>query len=94
MRKSEILLDKARIELKILEEAGFATGNLERAMDYYLEQEIANRLEAVVIPNLRKDAERYRWLRKKYSEGDETYLAEGITSGIQLDEYIDKQITV
>ena len=35
------------------------------------------------------DAIRYRWLRRKYAQGDETYLAEGISDEIQLDEYID-----
>ena len=38
------------------------------------------------------DAARYRWLRERYGVGDETYLAEGITSESELDEYIDAQL--
>ena len=40
----------------------------------------------------RKDAERYRWLKKEYAEGRETYLAESNPSEKALDEYIDRQI--
>jgi hypothetical protein len=38
------------------------------------------------------DAERYRWIREQYANGKETYLAEGIMNGKQLDNYIDKQL--
>ena len=47
-------------------------------------------IENIVM--LRKDAERYRWLRARYGEGDETCLAEGILSEEQLDKYIDMKI--
>ncbi len=40
----------------------------------------------------KKDAQRYRWLRREYGLGSETYLAEGIISETQLDEYIDKKL--
>ncbi len=40
----------------------------------------------------RIDAKRYRWLRRKYGIGFETYLAEGITTENDLDEYIDTKI--
>ena len=42
------------------------------------------------IAPLEKDAMRYRWLRKKYVMGSETYLAEFICTKNQLDEYIDE----
>jgi len=42
------------------------------------------------IAPLEKDAMRYRWLRKKYGMGLETYLAEGICTENELDEYIDE----
>jgi hypothetical protein len=35
---------------------------------------------------------RYRWLRKEYAGGRETYLAECIPSENALDEYIDRQM--
>jgi hypothetical protein len=38
MGKFEILLDKARIEVGILKDNGFSTGNIERAMDEWLRQ--------------------------------------------------------
>jgi hypothetical protein len=38
------------------------------------------------------DALRYRWLRKEYSKGNETYIAESITSEESLDRYIDEQM--
>jgi hypothetical protein len=38
------------------------------------------------------DGERYRWLRKEYAEGRETYLAECVPSENALDEYIDRQM--
>jgi hypothetical protein len=39
--------------------------------------------------DIERNAARYEWLRKQYACGEETYLAEGITSGKDLDEYID-----
>lgn len=42
---------------------------------------------------LRKDAERYRWLRLKYAQGYETSLAESITKESHLDEYIDAALS-
>ena len=42
--------------------------------------------------NLLQDALRYRWLRRKYAIGEETYLAEGIVSEKNLDEYIDDNL--
>ena len=42
MGKFEILLDKARIEVGILENNGFSTGNIERAMDEWLRQNQEN----------------------------------------------------
>ena len=41
---------------------------------------------------LTDDAIRYQWLRNEYAHGRETYLAEGIPSGENLDEYIDEQL--
>ena len=38
------------------------------------------------------DAKRYQWLRNEFANGRETYLAEGIPSGEQLDKYIDEQL--
>jgi len=38
------------------------------------------------------DAKRYRWLRKKYTEGAEQHLAESISEENQLDVYIDAKI--
>ncbi len=37
-----------------------------------------------------KDSLRYRWLRKQFSEGKETYIGESISSESESDEYIDK----
>ena len=39
-----------------------------------------------------KDAERYRWLRFKFSIGEETYIGEWMASEDKLDKYIDEQI--
>ena len=39
-----------------------------------------------------KDSERYRWLRLKLADGEETYVGEWITSEDELDKYIDEQI--
>ena len=38
------------------------------------------------------DAIRYRWLRKEFGAGRETYLAECIPSEEYLDKYIDEQL--
>jgi len=38
------------------------------------------------------DAVRYQWLRNEFLHGRETYLAEGISSGEDLDKYIDEQL--
>ena len=38
------------------------------------------------------DGVRYRWLRKEFAAGRETYLAEGMPDGETLDKYIDEQI--
>ena len=38
------------------------------------------------------DSKRYRWLRKQYGMGKETYLAEDIRSEKELDKYIDEKI--
>ena len=38
------------------------------------------------------NANRYQWLRNEFANGRETYLAEGIPSGEQLDKYIDEQL--
>jgi len=38
------------------------------------------------------DAVRYQWLRNEFAHGRETYLAEGIISGQDLDKYIDEQL--
>lgn len=45
---------------------------------------------SLAIVQERQDMLRYRWLAKQFSEGNETYLPESITSKEQLDEYIDK----
>ena len=37
------------------------------------------------------DAFRYRWLRKEYDAGRETYLAEGLPTEEDLDNYIDRK---
>jgi hypothetical protein len=37
------------------------------------------------------DAMRYRWLRKEFAAGRETYLAEGLTIEEDLDNYIDRK---
>ena len=41
---------------------------------------------------LTDDAIRYRWLRKEFGAGRETYLAECIPSEEYLDKYIDEQL--
>ena len=38
------------------------------------------------------DANRYQWLKNEFANGRETYLAEGIPNGEQLDKYIDEQL--
>ena len=49
--KEDILQEKATTELRILKENGFSTGNLERAMDAFAQQE-SNLVENRVIkPN-------------------------------------------
>ena len=55
--------EKTTIELRILEENGFSTGNLERAMDFWAEQE-SNRLEKHVGPHTKKFEE---WLNKYFT---------------------------
>jgi hypothetical protein len=37
------------------------------------------------------DATRYQWLRAEFAAGRETYLAEGIPNGEELDKYIDRK---
>jgi hypothetical protein len=37
------------------------------------------------------DAARYQWLRAEFAAGRETYLAEGIPNGEELDKYIDRK---
>ncbi len=49
-------------------------------------------IESINDEKLVDDAKRYRWLRHKYGIGFETYLAEGITTENDLDEYIDTKI--
>ena len=44
------------------------------------------------IKELKINDARYRWLRNQYGSGKETYLAESITDGEQLDKYIDEQL--
>ncbi len=39
-----------------------------------------------------KNSERYRWLRLKFSMGEETYIGEWVSSEDELDKYIDEQI--
>ena len=39
-----------------------------------------------------QDANRYRWLRSKFAEGEETYIGEWITSEDDLDKYIDEKM--
>ena len=41
-----------------------------------------------------QDAKRYRWLRSKLVNGNETYIGEWITSENELDEYIDKKMAL
>jgi len=42
--------------------------------------------------NEKKDIERYRWLRKQFAMGLETYIGEFITSEDSLDKYIDRKL--
>jgi hypothetical protein len=42
--------------------------------------------------NEKKDIERYRWLRKQFAMGLETYIGEFITSEISLDKHIDEKL--
>jgi hypothetical protein len=37
------------------------------------------------------NATRYEWLKAEFAAGRETYLAEGIPSGEELDKYIDEK---
>jgi hypothetical protein len=37
------------------------------------------------------DAARYQWLRAEFAAGRETYLAEDIPNGEELDKYIDRK---
>jgi len=46
----------------------------------------------MILDNMIACANRYRWLRKEFSEGRETYLAEDIPSEEYLDKYIDEQM--
>lgn len=52
---------------------------------------LATAQEGVTVwaEKLMDDAERYRWLRKEYAEGRETYIAENISSESMLDKHID-----
>ena len=61
--------------------------------------QVIEHLEGTWIPlythlakTLTDDAIRYRWLRKEFGAGRETYLAECIPSEEYLDKYIDKQL--
>ena len=52
-------------------------------------------IPAIIWPKgNQQDALRYRWLRDQYGDGGETYLAEGIMSGQELDDYIDDKLKV
>ena len=46
----------------------------------------------MILDDMIACANRYRWLRKEFAEGRETYLAEGIPSEDELDRYIDEQL--
>jgi len=39
-----------------------------------------------------QDEKRYRWLRRQFAKGEETYIGEWITSEDELDRYIDQKI--
>ena len=61
--------------------------------------QVIEHLEGTWIPlythlakTLTDDAIRYRWLRKEFGAGRETYIGESMPSGEMLDEYIDKQL--
>ena len=43
------------------------------------------------IEALKADSARYQWLRAEFAAGRETYLAEGIPNGEELDKYIDRK---
>ena len=40
----------------------------------------------------KKDAKRYRWLRKEFAAGHETYIGESMCSEEETDKYIDNQM--
>ena len=51
--------------------------------------EVTNLQEAKTLTD---DSTRYQWLRNEFANGRETYLAEGMPSGEELDRYIDEQL--
>ena len=57
------------------------------------EDDTANfiRQQQAEIQALKADSARYQWLRAEFAAGRETYLAEGIPNGEELDKYIDRK---
>ena len=49
------------------------------------------RQQQAEIEALKADSARYQWLRAEFAAGRETYLAEGIPNGEELDKYIDRK---
>jgi len=49
------------------------------------------RQQQAEIEALKADSARYQWLRTEFAAGRETYLAEGIPNGEELDKYIDRK---
>jgi hypothetical protein len=72
--------------------ASSITANINSEGKVALQEWHATDHEELQNPAITTDAYRYRWLRKMYAAGKETYLAEGIIDADGLDEYIDAMI--
>ena len=48
-------------------------------------------MKDAIEKRIEMDAARYQWLRAEFAAGRETYLAEGIPNGEELDKYIDRK---
>jgi hypothetical protein len=48
-------------------------------------------MKDAIEKRIEMDAARYQWLRAEFAAGRETYLAESIPNGEELDKYIDRK---
>jgi hypothetical protein len=68
-------------------------GDLARSLNQQERFKWAANERADALAEAEKDAKRYRWLRVKFSQGYETYIAESIETEKQLDDYIDNAMS-